>query len=181
MNLSALTPSDWAAWVQAGGSLVGIGVAIVVPFVLSRQDRKRFEREQRVRAKSYALALLPRARRLESMLASAERRLREPDSYLELQELADGLRQRASELNLPLEIRELGEIAHPLLDGIASTEKLSSLLEDHEHYVRHGGEFFDANTGDSFPISEPEGYEVVLGKARLQIEDGVRSMLTMFE
>lgn len=42
MGLSA---SDWAAWVQAIGSLIGLSVAVWVPFKISKHERR--ERHQR--------------------------------------------------------------------------------------------------------------------------------------
>jgi hypothetical protein len=49
-----MTAGDWAAWVQAIGSIAGIGIAIGVPFALYSREQK----ERRLERGSYRMLLL---------------------------------------------------------------------------------------------------------------------------
>lgn len=51
------SPADWAAWVQAIGSLVAIGIAIYVPYAQRRNSEreKRFDHARRLRIATQAV------------------------------------------------------------------------------------------------------------------------------
>lgn len=77
---NSLSSSDWAAWVQAVGSISAIAVAIW----LSRRDSKERARERRARSRNAAIQLAPYFRAHLSRLEAAMYQKsigRRPDNY----------------------------------------------------------------------------------------------------
>lgn len=174
-------PEVWAAWVQAIGSVLGIATAIAVPAWLFRQERTRRANEQAQRAKGYALFLLPMVRRLLRNVRHAEWRLSQNDAHFELDEIS-------KLLSLPVELHqnsivmhELGGIGSVLQDAIQGVSGLESLIDSHDFYLRHGGEYHDYETGAVDTLEEPPPYEPVMEKVRRQLSEAEREMTAMFE
>lgn len=59
INFCALTLSEQAAWVQAIGSLIAIGIAIAVPLFIDHLTKRRIDKEKNLRSKALALSILP--------------------------------------------------------------------------------------------------------------------------
>lgn len=77
----ALSPNEQAAWLQAIGSLVLVGVAIVVPLCQRRSERRDRARRERRRARSLGTIVIRELRKLEHRLQDEIDRLAAAGDY----------------------------------------------------------------------------------------------------
>lgn len=82
---------DWsavAAWVQALGSIVAIGVAIAIPAVQHKKDQQQAEEERKRRAQALSLSLLPALYKVRASVEHfiTEQTSEEPEALVEKDE-----------------------------------------------------------------------------------------------
>jgi hypothetical protein len=156
-----VTQSEWASWTQAGGSILALGIAIVVPVVLhareqvaqqqrSEQDRLNRERLARIQAKAAASSVLPFARSFLGELQSVMSQM----TYTDIEEYNDiadvTLNQKLGEFRaLSLQLATMEDVGELAMDAIASTELFLRTLGDWQFYEQYtkNGVFEDAERG----------------------------------
>lgn len=174
-----LSASDWAAWVQAIGSIVAIAIAIAIPLMLNRIERRALRQEKILRAKSFGLALLPGLEQLISNIKTANWRYREmedEDDYkfvLRYLEIPDVLASHTTNLH------ELGDAGNLLQDALAQIPPLRTLINDHEFHDRYGGVFVEAD-GTAHDIPEPPSARPSFDIATRDLETALAAIHAMF-
>jgi len=186
---------DASAWLQAIGSLFGLGVAIYAPSrIYAKEKRERDlqairiqsekESAERVGAKVAAMTLLPDARNFHKSLRDVWTDLM--DEYTEhysdvtvsaLQTELAGLRARATEMPA------MGPVAESIMNAMAKTEYFLKIIDDWHfiEYFTFNGVIDDPERGiyEVFPIPEPPAPVL---KACIDImENSIREMGLMFE
>jgi hypothetical protein len=175
-----LTSGEWAAWVQALGSLVGIGIAVMIPVLLHRATNRRIEEDKKNRARSFALALLPDVEDYAAIVRRAKQRLSLEKYYLELDEISDSLAIPPALAGHLVDIHELGSAGHQLQDALASVPRLRLLINDHEFYLRYDGIYIEAD-GTETSFDEPAPITPLMEKVDLQFKSAVAALRGMFE
>lgn len=91
-----MTSTDWAAWVQAIGTIIGIGIAIAVPWWQTRVARQDQQEEYLKRASALIVLFYPEIDRLRESITEARK-------WLDFGTPSDPtfFRQRLEELSLP--------------------------------------------------------------------------------
>ena len=144
-----VTQSEWASWTQAGGSILALGIAIVVPVVLhareqvaqrQRTDQDRLDRERlaRIHAKAAASSVLPFARSFLGGLQSVMSQMTFTDieEYNDIEDVT--LNQKLEEFRaLSLQLATMGDVGELAMDAIASTELFLRSLGDWQFYERY--------------------------------------------
>ncbi len=144
-----LTVEQWAAWVQAIGSVVALGIAIVVPLNLHAREQRaqrqraaedRIERQHlaRIHAKAAASSVLPVARTFLGGLQSAMSQMTDADieEYNDVED-AD-LMQKLDQLRTcSPHLANMGGVGEMALDAIASAELFLRSLADWQFYERY--------------------------------------------
>lgn len=174
-----LPSNEWAAWVQALGSVAALAIAVAIPISIHRADRKRIDDEKRVRARSYALALLPALEGYASSVRQVKWRLRQEDAHLELYEISVLLDLPADLNGRILDIHEMGALAIRIQDALSAIPGLKALINDHEFFLRHGGTYHD-HDGTEFDIPEPESLEPVIEQVDRDFNEAVESIRRLF-
>lgn len=73
--------NDWPAWLQAVGSLLGIAIAIGIPWWLNERQWARSEADRKVKARALALLLMPELLALRTFVAGQKKALSGEDVY----------------------------------------------------------------------------------------------------
>ncbi|TGR55684.1 hypothetical protein EN794_004575 [Mesorhizobium sp. M00.F.Ca.ET.151.01.1.1] len=150
----ALTASEQAAWVQAVGSVLAIGVAIAVPLVIARRDRKRRDAEAASRARTYALHLMPLVELLYSKLRSAHLLVLDHNEE-DLGAAITMVREGTAPDGWGLHLHELGAAGDQLQKALAAARTALELMNDLEHYLAFSGTLIDEETGEEIVIPPP--------------------------
>lgn len=175
-----MTSQEAAAWTQAVGSVVAILVAIAVPYLIRRADRAREAMVNVVRAKGFALELLPGIERLHSTLLIARGELRRDDAYLYMDEIAEKLVIPSALENSARYLHELGPVANRVQDVIAAAGKVRRLVEAEYDYNQSAG-VLNLPDGEEIALDEPESFELPLNAAIDKINLAIYELNAMFE
>lgn len=157
--------TDWPAWVQAVGSVIAIFVAVIVPVAMWRTDRVHRLRQEKAKARSYALHLMPVADKLYNKLRSAHLLYLNSESP---DELADIIRltQEATALEAwGYNIHELGSPGEHVQRALLAAHEAAKLLSDQEFYHNYHGRIVDDVTGEVGEYPEPESPTQKLAEA----------------
>jgi len=100
---------DWsavAAWVQALGSILAIGVAIAIPAVQRKKDQQQAKEERKRRAQALSLSLLPALYKVRASVQHfiTEQTSQEPDALVEKDEHGGNFFAHAPELRSYLSV-----------------------------------------------------------------------------
>jgi hypothetical protein len=174
-------PEVWAAWVQAVGSVLGIAVAVLVPWYVFRKERNRQEMERAQRAKGYALTLLPFVRKLANKIRQVEYQIAQEDSHLHLDDISKNISIPPELQQQAIIMHELGHSGGLLQDSMRMTVRLVDLIGDHEFYLRYGGEYHNDDTGEIYVLAEPEPLAPVVKKLRKQMSLVISTLEAMFD
>jgi hypothetical protein len=174
-----LSASEWAAWVQAIGSIAAIGIAIWIPIRIHRADQNRVDAEKRLRARSFALALLPAVETVAANVRHAAWRLKSEDAHFELEKVSESLAIPAELEGRILEVHEMGAAGEKLQDALALLPRLRLLLDEHDLYQRSGGVLF-ATDGEEVEIDEPATWDHLIQQVDESFQSAVGSMRKMF-
>jgi hypothetical protein len=179
INWPCLPSGEWAAWVQAVGSVLALGIAVAIPVLIHRADKRRIEQERRIRARSYALALLPGIEAYASRVQQVKWKLRD-------EEPGDPLSDAADLLDLPpalegkiIDIHELGSVGSPIQDALALVPRLQRLINDHDFYWRHGGIYYEQD-GTEIELTEPEPLDPLVQQVDKAFELAVHAVRGLF-
>lgn len=117
---------DWsavAAWVQALGSIVAIGVAIAIPAVQHKKDQQQAKEERKRRAQALSLSLLPALYKVRASVQHfiTEQTFEEPEALVEKDEHDGNFFAHAPELRSYLGVAaDLDEFQEPFSKLVAS-------------------------------------------------------------
>ena len=175
-----LTPSEQAAWVQAVGSVLAIGVAIAIPLVIARRDRKRREAEAASRARTYALHLMPLVERLYSKLRSAHLLIIDHDEE-DLGAAITMVREGTELDGWGLHLHELGEAGDLLQRALAAARAALELMTDLEYYLAFSGTLVDDETGEEEVIPPPAPVTPELERALRLTQEARSALRSLFE
>lgn len=157
---------DAPAWVQAIGSVMAILVAVIVPFILSYQERGRRDRDQALRAKSLAFVLLPAVVAMQRAVRQAEHRWariideEDDDSVLEVLAAPDALIDRLVILH------ELGPALSDVHDVLDAIDQLRRTIPYAYNYLVNGGvSVINHYTGETEDMEEPDSVEDAFNRA----------------
>nr|WP_199040404.1 hypothetical protein [Dyella sp. ASV24] len=147
MKGSAMTASEWAAWVQAIGSIAAIGVAIWVPYRLAAKAANVREAEDHRKAMAMGLAVRFELQRIKWPLTRILNQWPEGTGAPMMIDLGEGGRREIfEEFKFPKGIaehyarfHELGEAADDALLATAHAEDVSQLLTTIEIDLMHSG------------------------------------------
>lgn len=174
-----LPSSEWAAWVQAIGSIAALAIAIAIPTLIHRADRRRIDEEKRLRAKSYALALLPALEAYVSNLQRIKWRLKEVDADDQLDDISP-LLDLPPDLSVRIiDIHEMGTVAGQIQDALAAIPGLKRLINDHEFFLRYGGTYHEPD-GTEIDIPEPRPLDPIVQKVASDFNEAVESVRRLF-
>lgn len=162
---------DAPAWVQAVGSIAGIGVAIWIPLRIQAGQEHRIERDRVLRTKAFAIAFQPLIEKFRGGLVQAwvaandfdspdGPLLHEASGYAQLPE---ALTQRASE------IHEIGPAATGLLRAIVLAGMARQALMYAAIYQTNAGVIYE-NDGRPLEMDAPVDYLDSLKEARIEVE-----------
>lgn len=167
------------AWVQAVGSVLAICVAILVPYYLHANEKLHQALKDELRARSFALALLPHAQKLAMQLRSARLVANDfdaPDGP-DLEEASriaavpDSLQDRVTQLH------ELGEPARQLQAAIANIWEARKRLDYAAFFHGHGGQYWGEDGIED--LDEPDDYNESLKAAQRHLDEAVSAMQDM--
>ncbi|KQQ81338.1 hypothetical protein ASF73_20640 [Xanthomonas sp. Leaf131] len=162
---------DAPAWVQAVGSIAGIGVAIWIPLRIQAGQEHRIERDRVLRTKAFAIAFQPLIEQFRGGLVQAwvaANDFDHPDGPLLHEaggyaQLPDALTQRASE------IHEIGPAATGLLRAIVLAGVARQALTDAAIYQANAGVIYESD-GRPLDMDAPDDYLDPLKEARIEVE-----------
>lgn len=173
-----LSTSDWAAWVQAAGSIAAIGIAIAIPLIIHATERKQLRKEKQLRAKSYALALLPGLERHLSDVRQARWRYTNIEDSDDFDAMSRLLAQESLGAH-HTSLHELGQAGSLLQDALARIPKLRVLINDHEFYARYGGTYHEQD-GTEHDIPTPDDARPLFDSALNDLEVALAAIKGMF-
>jgi hypothetical protein len=107
-----LTQSEWAAWTQATGSIVAIGVAIAVPAAQHWLDRLDRKHDAMLRARSLAMAVHIEFQGLGKCLNNVWS-FEHQDSFRDIDSPSLGMHTRSA-LSIPPRLAQLSDRLHEL-------------------------------------------------------------------
>lgn len=177
----ALKPEAQAAWVQAVGSVLALCIAVCVPLYLHARAKEADARKEMLRARGFALFILPDAEEMLRIFRRANYVARgedgdEPDS-----------KAAADVLIIPPKIQERVTQLHDLGDSAAKLQRaIAKGLEakerlDYEHfYHSQGGEYYDPVEQTVEDLPKPEEASGVLRDAVNLAEEAIKEMRAMF-
>ncbi|WP_289118080.1 hypothetical protein [uncultured Idiomarina sp.] len=150
---------DWsaiAAWVQAIGSIIAIGVAIAVPARQHKKDQERTKEEKKRRARALSLSLLPVLYKLRASVQHfiTEQTAKEPEALVGKDEHDGNFFSHAPELRSYLAIApdldEFQELFSKLIASMLQSEEMlnfttrmqrggyhSSWINNLEFFIEH--------------------------------------------
>ncbi|GAB2612258.1 hypothetical protein [Novilysobacter erysipheiresistens] len=176
LDWTGLPPEVWAAWVQAVGSIIAIGVAIFVPSRIASKDRARAETFRRFRAATYAFVLLPQLRTMEGRLATAKARWREVPSRYDDDDVAEYLNVPEGLSERLLDIHELAEAGIAIQEAVDAINQLRLAVFYQYAHWRYAGVFVDHDTGDEGVMSEPEDVSAMFTHAATTARAAVEAL-----
>ncbi|WP_115540011.1 hypothetical protein [Xanthomonas campestris] len=175
-------PSEWPAWVQAIGSILGIAVAIAVPYAIHRHQLAKEAAIGELRQRSFVIAILPEVRKLRSnvYLARGSASATDdpnvgPNFYGALQalEFSDSLKAARRDLH------ELGLPSLKLIEGLAIVGKAGEMLLYAYTFNGADGRYFDENAGDMLEMTKPADYLSHLDRAAEALSASISEMEAM--
>lgn len=173
--------NDLPAWVQAIGSVVGIGVAIAIPLALSRRDERRRTLQDAAKARTYALHVLPKVELLHTRLRYIVRLMNDRDAeQWDIDEAQDMLRKAIALELWGFQLHELGDAGSILQRCIASASEALSLLDEWDFYQRWNGSIDEA-TGEEIEFEEPAHATPQLLRAEALSEKVIKALRTLFD
>lgn len=178
----ALQPEAQAAWVQAVGSVLALGVAVGVPLHLYSRAKKADARKEVLRARGFALFILPEAEEMLRVFRRAGYVARgtdgdEPDSKeaADVLVIPEAIKERVTQLH------DLGDPAAKLQRAIAKGLEAKQRLEYEHFYVSQGGEYYDPMDQTVEDLPAPEDAAQVLSDAVKFAEEAINEMRAMFD
>lgn len=179
VDLPCLPASDWAAWVQALGTIAAVCIAVAVPLVLHRRERKQINEERALRARSYALALLPSLSDYLSRLKQARWRYKDLDDPDDFDFIAERLVVPEPLLAHQIHLHELSAVGGRVQDALAQVPRLRVLVNSWEFYLRYGGTYTEPD-GTEHDITEPEEANVVFASVISRFELALSELEALF-
>ncbi|WP_164116150.1 hypothetical protein [Stenotrophomonas maltophilia] len=177
----ALKPEAQAAWVQAVGSVIALGIAVGVPVSLHARSRKADARKEVLRARGFALFILPDAEEMLRLFRRAGYVARgedgdEPDSKAAADVLVipPQIQERVTQLH------ELGDAAEKLQRAIAKGLEAKQQLEYEHFYNSEGGEYYDPIEQAIEDLPKPEDAIGTIRDAAKLAEEAIKEMRAMF-
>jgi hypothetical protein len=186
VNWPPVSPGVWwwnlrgevaAAWVQAIGSLIGIGFAVAVPYAIHKSERRQAIRDRIVRAEGIAVGLLPKLDPLQLGCNRVAQTMRkhsidliqafaaaDPDTFVYAVDFADFADSALFQL-FDEDARVLSQISL-LRDSVKTAAKLVKLGE------REGQKAWDSATKEL--IDRFRAYETALEDARAVLTEYAR-------
>ncbi|HEL3778663.1 TPA: hypothetical protein UOA91_002907 [Stenotrophomonas maltophilia] len=173
--------SDLPAWVQAIGSVVGIGVAIAIPLALSRRDERRRSLQDAAKARTYALHVMPKAELLHTRLRNIVRLMSDRDAEeWDVDEAHTSLREAIVVEAWGFQLHELGDAGTTLQRSIASASEAVSLLDDWSYYDQWNGSI-DNETGEAMEFEKPPAVAPTLLRAEALAEKATIALRALFD
>lgn len=169
---------DWiaiAAWVQAIGSILALGIAIWVPFKLDKESRKRKDADDTSRARVIHASFLPNLYKLRASTKEfLELESGEP-SFLGLErnyeDFDSDFFSLVPEFKNVLNIaRESGALQEPLIELSVALFQTNELLDENTRLQRDGYHSAWINHKDIF-IEEAQRISILANIAIEKIED----------
>lgn len=173
---------DAPAWVQAVGSVVAIFVAIIVPVMIHSRERAVDKEKDTLRARGFALTVLPLAENFLRQLRSAKNTLNEESD--DMPEFNDAARAAGVPIALQKMVQELhilGEPAAKMQNAIAYTSIARQHLEYMDFYYSHGGRYDHQDGYAPEELPEPDNPEVALDAAISRLTSAIQAMNEMFD
>lgn len=170
---------DAPAWVQAVGSVVGIGVAIAIPLTTSRRDEKRKAQADAAKARTFALHLMPQADRLHNRLRSVNLLMMDQEED-EIAGALELLKQATTLDAWGYQLHELGKAGDLLQGSIAAAVEALTLLDDWDFYNRYNGQIYDDRTGEVAEFERPQPATPKLLRAESLAEKSVEALRALF-
>ncbi len=169
---------QFPAWVQAFGSIIGIGVAIAVPYKIHKREQQAATKGKRLRERSYMLYLLPMVSRLQGELNNALEIVSDwdvPDypDFITAANIASIPAELSSQL---IQLHEIGPPAERLQAALAQLPDLVRHLNYADAYYSRQGKYEDLTTGDEEIMDAVAPYEHLLAKARDDLQSAVTEM-----
>lgn len=158
-------PVDLPAWIQAVGSVLAICVAAFIPIMLWQREEEYRVLQRRLKAKALAFKLGPLIDNLGYATKRASYRLNGSNSYLNLQDIIDGLKPERAWQDHYQDLEHLGHVGEMIQSTILANERLSSLLDDWETFYRSGGIHHDPETDEVHEIPEPEPWDTYVARS----------------
>lgn len=141
-----MTNSEWAAWVQAVGSVVAIGIAIAVPYYQTKIAREDQQEEREKKASALFLALWPEIEPLRHFITTTR-------GWMRWQKVTN-----SAELNnflIRASLPEMPNVLTRIQDGIyfdkatcSAYHRLVAAVRDYERSVAY---YKTANSGGHIP------------------------------
>lgn len=166
------------AWVQAFGSIIGIGVAIAVPYKIHNREQQAAAKDKRLRERSYMLYLLPMVSRLQGQVSNALEIVLDwdvPDypDFLTAAKISTIPAELSSQL---IQLHEIGPPAERLQAALAQLPDLVRHLNYAETFYSRQGKYEDLTTGEEEAMEAVAPYEHLLEKARNDLQNAVTEM-----
>ncbi|MFB9112062.1 hypothetical protein QSH39_014865 [Xanthomonas arboricola pv. corylina] len=171
-------PSEWPAWVQAIGSILGIAVAIAIPLRIQQREQQLAVEDKRLRLISYSIAMIPAAESFKGALNRAKNII---DHYEwsvgpQLNDAADFAQVPEELQSRVADLHEVGEPAVPLMRAIIMSARVRSELRQAQFYYDHSGVYQDPYTGEPFDLDEPGEFSETLDACIKQLDAALTSM-----
>lgn len=178
IQIDASAAKESAAWVQAIGSILAIGVAVAVPYSIHKREQQSAAVARRLRERSYMLFLLPTVSALRENVAKAIRIAGDwsEDDYPNLSGAARLCEVPPELKTLIPHLHEIGAPADPLQSALAHLPSLISALEYADFYYGHQGVYRHEHTGDEDILDPVKPYDELLQNAHDGLTSAVEAM-----
>lgn len=170
--------SQLPAWVQAFGSLIGIGVAIAVPYKIHKREQEATAKDKRLRERSYMLYLLPMVSRLHMQVSKASEIVLDwdvPDypDFITAAKISTIPAELSAQL---IQLHEIGPPAERLQAALAQLPDLVRHLNYAETFYSRQGKYEDLTTGEVEEMETVAPYEDLLQQARDDLKSAASEM-----
>ncbi|MBE2211204.1 MAG: hypothetical protein IAE66_06315 [Xanthomonadaceae bacterium] len=175
----ALKPAEQAAWIQAIGSLVAIGVAAYIPIRIARTENDRIRNERKYKARALAFVLKPFLVSMKQGLSITRYRWNENPIRLD-EEDAIQLDAPSALSERLLDLDVLGQSGTMIQKAIVTFYDLKIGINSQLAHWRYGGVWVNYESGEEFELPETD-VESLFSEASQAISEAIDSIDARFE